>query len=597
MRLFSLKSLRVRLLLLVLFAVIPALGAIAYTASEQRRIAVVRIQSNVLQLAEFIAHEEEQILQGARQILIALAKFIQKDDSQPSECNAICADLLKQFQRYANLGAVKPGGEVFCSAVPFNQPPNAADQVWFRRAIETGDFAVGDYHVGRITGKPVLVLSNPAKNAAGETVAVVFAALDLQWLNRHKFDIEDQLPDDFTITQIDENGVVLSHQPESNQLPEQTMPRSSLFEEILSQKKGVIRATNAKGKPFIYAFAPVHSSLRKRQIYVILGLSENYTFADSNRILGRNLTLLGIVALVSMLAAWFGGDLFILRQIKTLVQASKRLAAGELNTRTGLPYGKDELSQLAKAFDEMAIALEQRQAARRRAEAELKRSQELFRNLSTHLQEVREEERTRIARQIHDDLGQALTALKIDLSWLNNKLASERDIIREKMKSMVALIDETVQTVRTVSEDLRPGILDDFGLPAAIEWQAEEFQKRTGIECITAFYADELDLNKEQSTSLFRIVQESLTNVIRHAAAAKVEIRINEKDGNLILEVQDNGKGISEAAIANSKSFGLIGVKERARSLGGEVTIRGSRNEGTCLTVKMPISERKNSHD
>ena len=457
--------------------------------------------------------------------------------------------------------------------------------------METGGFAAGDYHVGRITGKSVLVLAYPAIDAAGNASAVAFAALDLQWLNLHKFDIEDQLPDDFTLTQIDENGVVMAHQPESNQWLGRTMPNESFFKEILARKKGVIRAPGTQDQPYVYAFAPVHSSLRNRQIYVLLGLSEGYIFADSNRILLRNLTLLGIAALAAMLAAWFGGELFILRQVKTMVQASRRIAAGDLNTRTGLPYGKDELSQLAKAFDEMAAVLEQRRKERRQAEKELKRSQELFRNLSTHLQEVREEERTRIARQIHDDLGQALTALKIDISWLNNKLADDREIVREKLKSMVTLIDETVQTVRKVSEDLRPGILDDFGLSAAIEWQAEEFQKRTGIECRTV-YSEELDLNKEQSTNLFRIVQESLTNVIRHADATEVEIRITAKDGILTLEIQDNGKGITEAAVADAKSFGLIGIKERAHSLGGEVRITGTRSEGTCLTVRMPISER-----
>ncbi len=597
MQLFALKSVRVRLMLLVLVAVIPAWGLIVYTASEQRELAVAGIQKNVLQLAEFIAHEEEQILQGARQILIALARFIQTENTNPADCNAFCGDLLKQFRRYANLGAVNPDGKVYCSAVPFQQAPDTSDQPWFRRAVETGDFVVSDYHVGRITGKPVLVLSYPVINTAAGTRAVVFAALDLQWLNQHKFDIEDQLPEDFTITQIDENGVVLMRQPESDQGRGQTMLGNSLIKEILSQKRGTIRAPGARGKPFIYAFAPVHSSLRNRQIYVVLGLPERYAFADSNRILLRNLMLLGIVALAAMLAAWFGGELFILRQIKTIVQASRRLAAGELSTRTGLPYGRDELSQLAKAFDEMAVALEQRRAERRRAENELKRSQELFRNLSTHLQEVREEERTRIARRIHDDLGQSLTALKIDIAWLSNKLTGERDIIREKLRTMVVLIDDTVQTVRKVSEDLRPGILDDFGLPAAIEWQAEEFQKRTGIECKTVFNPDEFFLNKEQSTNLFRIVQESLTNVIRHAEATKVEIRINEKDGLLLLEIQDNGVGITEASIVDSRSFGLIGVKERARSLGGAVTITGTRNAGTRLTVKMPISERKQRHD
>jgi len=597
MKLFSFKSLRVRLLLLVLFAVIPALGAIGYTASEQRRLAGIQVQRNVLQLAEFIAHEEEQILQGGRQILIALAKFIENENAPPDECNAFSTDLLNQFQRYANLGAAAPDGEIFCSAVAIDRPLNVSDQLWFQRAVGTGGFAVGDYHLGRITGKPVLVLAYPAVNPAGVTRAVVFASLDLQWLNRHKFDVQDLLPDDYTLTLIDENGFVLARQPESPLKPRDPLPGSTLFKQILAQKKGMIRAPGAQGNPYIYTFAPVHSSLRNRQIYVILGLSEKYTFADSNRILVRNLTLLGLVGLTALLAAWFGGDLFILRRIKKMVQASRKVAAGELNARTGLSYGQDELSQLAQAFDEMAAALEQRRAERRLAENELKRSQELFRNLSLHLQEVREEERTRIARQIHDDLGQALTALKIDVSWLNSKLTDPRDAIREKLKSMVTLVDGTVQTVRKVSEDLRPGILDDFGLSAAIEWQAEEFQKRTGIECKASFNQDEFDLSREQSTNLFRIVQEALTNVIRHAEASKVQIRFKQDQDVLLLEVQDNGKGIDEQSIADPKSFGLIGIKERARSMGGEVTITGLYHQGTSLTVKMPISERKNYHD
>ena len=157
MKLFSFKSLRVRLLLLVLFAVIPALGAIGYTASEQRRLAGIQVQRNVLQLAEFIAHEEEQILQGGRQILIALAKFVENENALPAECNAFSNDLLNQFRRYANLGAAAPDGEIFCSAVALDRPLNVSDQLWFQRAVGTGGFAVGDYHLGRITGKPVLV--------------------------------------------------------------------------------------------------------------------------------------------------------------------------------------------------------------------------------------------------------------------------------------------------------------------------------------------------------------------------------------------------------------------------------------------------------
>ena len=590
MKFFFLKSLRVRLLLLVLVAVIPAWGVIAYTASEQRRIAIAEIQRNVLRLVEFNAREEEQVLQGTRQILIALANFVRKTNENPSECSAFCADLLKQFRRYANIGAVKSNGNVFCSAFPLNKPTNAASQSWFRRAVESGDFTVGDYHVGRITGKPVLVLSYPFHVVADEPPMVVFAALDLKWLNQHIFEIESQLPEGFTITQMDENAVILARQPNAEQWLGQSMIENPIFSDILSQKKGVIEARGDEDMPYIYAFAPLHSSLRQRPVYMILGIPQHMAFADSNRIFRRNLTLLGIVALVALLAAWFGSDLFIMRQVKAMAQASRRLAAGEMGARTGLGYGGGELGQLAKSFDEMATALEQHQAERRQAEMELKRSQELFRNLSTHLQEVREEERTRIARKIHDDMGQALTALKIDVSWLNKKLPNDPDSIREKLQSMVTLINETIETMHNVSEDLRPGILDDFGLAAAIEWQAEEFQKRTGVECRTNLPPDEFDLSKEKSTNLFRIVQESLTNIIRHANATEVEIQLSEKEGILVLEMQDNGKGISDAAITHPRSFGLIGIRERVHSLGGEVNIVGTPNEGTRVVVKMSIS-------
>ena len=590
MKLIFFKSLRVRLLLLVLVAIIPAWGVIAYTAAEQRQLEVSEIQRNVLRLAEFSAHEEEQVLQGTRQFLIVLANYVRKADKNSSECNAFCADLLRQFKRYANIGVIKPSGDVFCSAVPLKEQANAADRSWFQRAVASGDFAFGDYQVGRISGKPVLVLAYPFPFVAGKSTAVVFAALDLEWLNRYIFEIESQLPDGFTITQMDKNAVILARQPDAEQWVGRSMIKNASFREILSKKKGVIEAVGEHDTHFIYAFAQLKSSLRKQPAYMILGISSQLAFADSNRALRRNLILLGVVALLAMLAAWFGGDLFIMRQVKAMAQASRQLATGEMSARTGLNYGNGELGQLAKTFDEMASALEQRQMERERAEMELKRSQELFRSLSAHLQEVREDERTRIARRIHDDLGQALTALKIDLSWLNKKLASNQDPVREKLQSMVTLINETVATVHNVSEDLRPGILDDFGLSAAIEWQAEEFQKRTGIECRISLASDESNLNKEKSTNLFRIVQESLTNVIRHADATKVEINLTEKDGMLLLEIVDNGKGISKDAITNPKSFGLIGIKERVHSLGGEVDIVGTPHEGTRLMVTMSIS-------
>jgi cache domain-containing protein len=234
MKRFSHSHLRVRLMLLVFVVVTPSWGLMVYTASEQRQKTIAEIQKNVLQLAEFIAREEEQLFQGTRQILIALTNFIRKPGSDPSGCRAFCAELLRHFRRYANLGAVKPDGDVFCSAIFFDKTTNAADQPWFQRAIQTRDFAVGDYQVDRITGKRVLMLAYPSINPEGEIEAVVFASIDLNWLNRFKFETETQLPDGFTITQIDENGVVLAHQPDSEQWRGRVMMEDPLFKEILS---------------------------------------------------------------------------------------------------------------------------------------------------------------------------------------------------------------------------------------------------------------------------------------------------------------------------------------------------------------------------
>jgi PAS domain S-box-containing protein len=231
---------------------------------------------------------------------------------------------------------------------------------------------------------------------------------------------------------------------------------------------------------------------------------------------------------------------------------------------------------------------------RKRAEEEVKQSRELLRALSAHLQSIREEERRMIAREIHDELGQALTGLKMDLSALQKSLrkTGELDLGRltEKTFTMSQLVDSTIQTVRKIATDLRPGILDDLGLVAAIEWQAQDFQKRTGIKCSFMPGTDDLEMNADRSTALFRIFQETLTNVARHSAATEVEVTLISYDRNISLEIKDNGKGISQAEISGRRSLGLLGMRERAQLLGGELKISGTPNEGTTVTARIPLT-------
>jgi PAS domain S-box-containing protein len=225
-------------------------------------------------------------------------------------------------------------------------------------------------------------------------------------------------------------------------------------------------------------------------------------------------------------------------------------------------------------------------------EEELHNSREELRNLTVYLESVREQERTNIAREIHDELAQSLTALKMDLAWLGNRLPRDQIPLIEKMHSMSELINFIIQTVKRISAALRPGILDDLGLVAAIEWQAEEFQNRTGIKCRFSVCPESITVDQDRSTTIFRIFQETLTNVARHASASLVSIDLLKENGSLILRVIDNGSGITEEQIHDSQSFGLLGMRERAHSWGGVVTIKGIPGQGTTVEVKIPLETK-----
>jgi len=225
---------------------------------------------------------------------------------------------------------------------------------------------------------------------------------------------------------------------------------------------------------------------------------------------------------------------------------------------------------------------------RKQVEKELKVSREKLRGLAGYLESVREEERRKIARNIHDELGQTLAGLKIDLSWLAKGLSKEQKSLFQKTKSMAKVIDMTIQTVKKIAVELRPGVLDDLGISAAIEWQVGEFEKLTKIKCDFFSNPKDIVLDQERSIAIFRIFQEILTNIIRHANATKAKIGLEESKGSIILKVSDNGKGINKKQIADPKAFGLIGIRERVRPYKGKISISGGPGEGTTVEVSIP---------
>ena len=250
---------------------------------------------------------------------------------------------------------------------------------------------------------------------------------------------------------------------------------------------------------------------------------------------------------------------------------------------------KSRLSRLVPAVNRALRETEQRRE-RQEAEEKLRRSHGQLRALSSRLQLVREEERTRIAREVHDELGQALTGLKLDLSWLYGRLAGN-SVMHRMVKAMSSQVDATILTVRRIATELRPGVLDSLGLAAAIEWQTTDFQSRTCILCETTIDVKEAVWDRELSTACFRAFQETLTNIIRHAKATRVEVRLTQVDHELILTVRDNGRGISQKEAADARSIGLIGMRERLAQVGGGVQFAGAPNQGTTVTIRVPMPE------
>jgi two-component system, NarL family, sensor histidine kinase UhpB len=227
---------------------------------------------------------------------------------------------------------------------------------------------------------------------------------------------------------------------------------------------------------------------------------------------------------------------------------------------------------------------------RKQAENQLQRSFELLRSLSQRLDVVREQERTRIARELHDELGVRMTCMKMDLSRLLSMIRESvfpREKMEEKIRSMNAEIDATIAEVQRLAAELRPGVLDDLGLVAAIEWQCQDFERRSGIRCLCEASFDQIMMSPTRATAAFRICQEALVNVARHAKATFVRVLVKESGDDVLIEIQDNGQGIPPGKVNDAASLGLLGMKERSMAIGGKLEIAGWPGKGTTVTLRL----------
>ena len=429
-------SLKTRLYLLVLAAFIPVAILIVYVAEEQKTIETDAILNKTMLLTQAAADAENLQLESTRNLLAAVSLAFQMVDGQADRLSGLLADLLGHAKGYAAFGIVDTAGHLLAGSDPLQMEKDYSDRAWVAASIAHNSVNMGQYQGEHINGEPVVYFARPALDSSRKIVAVTFAALNLNRMNRNVFSQLSDLPKGSQLTLLDETRKMLGYDVDAARW---TVPQhldSALQQQILSQPSGTLVAADENGNLQIYAFARLESAFRNRRISVVLAIPQKLAMAASKRIFTRNLALLVISALMAVLFIWWAADVFILRRVGAMVRASRRLAAGDLRARIG-PIGvRDELSHLAGVFDEMAASLQMRIEREDQVMVSLKHSREQLRRLSAYQNEVREQERMRIAREIHDQLGQSLTILKMDLSWMKKHMPVADTPMDEKMDAM-----------------------------------------------------------------------------------------------------------------------------------------------------------------
>jgi diguanylate cyclase (GGDEF)-like protein len=365
-------SLRTRLLLLVLTALLPMLVLVLIAGLEARETDGRHAQEQAMRLVRLIARDQEHSINESRQLLTTLAQLPDLQALDSRACSRFMANAQKQYPRYANLGALAPDGEVFCSALPFTPGTRATESTWFQRALENRNFVSSDYHIGGIAGRAVLTVAQVALNASGAVRAVAFASIDLEWLN--SIVAEAQLPAGSVLTVIDRQGRVVVRSPDPEFWVGEIVTDSVLTEVVQKQQQeGTSEAFGLDQVERLYAYRQIGLTPEVRS-YVIVGIPKEVAYAEAEHILWRNLIGLGLATLLAAAAAWWGGGPFLLRRIQVLVKSTQQLASGNLSARTGLPAWPDEIGRLAQAFDSMAEKMQRRQADYERSRETLQES-------------------------------------------------------------------------------------------------------------------------------------------------------------------------------------------------------------------------------
>jgi signal transduction histidine kinase len=567
------------LCVLVLLACAPLVVLTLHTAGQDRRRSIEGWRQKSQDLEQVARRDEAELIGNTRQLLLAVSESSYVRSLDPSRCRNGLDSLFASLPRFSNLGVLTTNGEVLASAKPISEKGLGA---FAQRASNARTFTIGPSSVS--AGRPTINFGYPILNHSGRLLGAVFAELDLQYLDRFGSELSAKLPPGATWTQIDRSGTVLAHFPGTEKWIGRPFPDADLLATLLSHSEGVLERSAREGSPGCYAFSSRQSELANGQVISVLSIPRKLLFAEADRVLQTNLAWLGIAAALACFLGWGAGKLLILRPVKALVRSSARLALGELSVRTGVLHTRDELGQLTLAFDQMAQALEQREMEHRRATQKLQ-------VLSHRLVEVQETERRQIARELHDEIGQSLTVAEMNLQAA---LRSPGTAAKERrLEESILAVEHVLEQVHDLSLNLRPSILDDLGLEPALRWYTHRQAALTGLqaEFKAASLENRLDLVIE--TECFRVAQEALTNVVRHAQARAVTVDLSRRNGHLHLRVLDDGVGFDVAALRSEAvqgaSLGLLSMEERTSLAGGGLEFNSAPGKGTEVHAWFPL--------
>ncbi len=553
----KLSSLRSRLMLLVALAILPLAVMTVVGGMREREQAVQASEENLRRLTNLAAANEAQSIERARQILVDLASV--PDLLGPTAgCNALLADVLDRNEGYVNFGLIQLNGDVSCSAVPMLHPVNLGDRSHFKRAISERRFIAGDYVFGRVIRRHTINLTYPVIDRSGTVAAVVFAAMDLAGLDTFVNDIN--LPPGSVLVTADANGTIISRRPDPERWFGSRVP-ARLREAMQGAGRRAVVIQDEDGVERLHTFARVGVPTLS-DYTVTIGIPTEIVTAGARRAQLMSLVGLAATTMLALLAAWLAGDVLIVQRVRKLKDTATRIAAGDLDARSGIAYEREEIGQLAEALDGMAAILQKKEAARGLAERELRAADQR-----------KDEFLAMLAHELRNPLAPISTGahlLKL-LHSDNAQITQTCAIIARQVEHMTGLVDDLLDVSRVTRGlvSLSTQVLD---LRKVVDDAAEQIRPLIATRRHTVVLDQPLDAAtvKGDHKRLVQVVANLLNNANKYTPeGGRIELRLRQDDGDYVLTVSDDGIGMEPALVA--RVFDLFSQAERTpdRSQGG----------------------------